>query len=96
MNKTIKLGLLMEYNQKNIFLQKSCRKLGTEISSRSLLIYLNGGRASGLRFKPYKMVNYSSRDILNFDFSEKGLGTISPSHFVYDLFKKSVSPVIFS
>ena len=34
--------------------------------------------------KLYKTLGYWSRDILNFNFSEKGLGLDSTSHFVYD------------
>ena len=33
--------------------------------------------------------------MLNFDFLEKGLGIVSPPHFVYDFFKKNVGHVIF-
>ena len=32
--------------------------------------------------KLYKTLDYWSRDMLNFNFSEKGLGLVSPSHFV--------------
>ena len=35
-NQTMKLGQLIEHNKRNIFLQKSCRKLGRETSSRPL------------------------------------------------------------
>ena len=31
----------------------------------------------------------------NFDFLEKGLGIVSPTHFVYNFSGKNVSPVIF-
>ena len=33
--------------------------------------------------------------MLNFNFSEKGLGPVSPPHFVYDFLKKNVSCYIF-
>ena len=33
--------------------------------------------------KPYKTLDYWSRDMLNFNFSEKDLGLVSPAHFVY-------------
>ena len=33
--------------------------------------------------------------MLNFDFSEKGQGIVSPSHFVYDFSKKNVFHDIF-
>ena len=38
-NQTIKFGQLIEYNKKNIFLQKLCRKWSKETSSRPLFIY---------------------------------------------------------
>ena len=31
--------------------------------------------------------------MLNFDFLEKGLGIVSPSHFVYDFSKENISHV---
>ena len=34
--------------------------------------------------KLYKYLDYSSRDMLNFNFSEKGMGLVSPLHFAYD------------
>ena len=38
-NHTMKFGQLIEYNKTNIFLQKSCRKIGREASSRPLFIF---------------------------------------------------------
>ena len=35
-NQTIKFGQLIEYNKRNIFLQKLCQKWGREASSRPL------------------------------------------------------------
>ena len=35
-NQTMKFGQLIEYNKRNIFLQKLCRKWGRETSSRPL------------------------------------------------------------
>ena len=34
----MKFGQLIEYNKTNIFLEKSCRKIGRETSSRPLFI----------------------------------------------------------
>ena len=31
---------------------------------------------------------FRSKDMLNFDFSEKGLEVLSPAHFVYDFSRK--------
>ena len=38
-NQTMKLGQLIEYNKRNIFLQNLCRKWGRENSSRPLLVF---------------------------------------------------------
>ena len=38
-NLTMKFGQLIEYNKRNIFLQKLCRKWGKETSSRPLFIF---------------------------------------------------------
>ena len=39
-NQTMKFGRLIEYNRRNIFLQKLCRKWGKETSSRPLIIII--------------------------------------------------------
>ena len=39
-NQTMKFGQLIEYNKRNIFFQKLCRKWGRETSSRTLFIFL--------------------------------------------------------
>ena len=36
------------------------------------------------RNKLFKTLQYRSRDMFNFDFLDKGLGIVSPAHFVYD------------
>ena len=38
-NQTKKFGQLIEYNKRNIFLQKLCGKWGRETSSRPLFIF---------------------------------------------------------
>ena len=40
------------------------------------------------RNKLFKTLYYWSRDMLNFDFLDKGLGIVSPAHFVYDFSTK--------
>ena len=47
-----------------------------------------------LKNKLYKTLD-CSRDILNFDFLKKGLGIVSPQHFVYD-FSTKVFPMLYS
>ena len=39
-NQTMKFGQLIEYNKRNIFLQKLCGKWGRETSSRPLFYFL--------------------------------------------------------
>ena len=39
-NQRIKFGQVVEYNNKNIFVQKLCRKWGTKTSSRPLFVFL--------------------------------------------------------
>ena len=36
----------------------------------------------------YKTLSYLSRDMLNFNFPEKGLGLLSPPDFLYDFSRK--------
>ena len=40
------------------------------------------------RNKLFKTLHYWSRDMFNFDILDKGLGIVSPAHFVYDFSKK--------
>ena len=40
------------------------------------------------RNKLFKTLHYWCRDMLNFDFLDKGLGIVSPAHFVYDFSSK--------
>ena len=50
----IKFDQLTNYNKRNIFLQKSCRKLGREASPRPLLVFkkaLNEAKANILQLK---------------------------------------------
>ena len=42
-----------------------------------------------------KLYDYWSRDVLNFNFSEKDLGLVYPVECVYDFSRKSVSHVMF-
>ena len=38
-NQTMKFGELIEYNKRNMFLQKSCRARGRDTSSRPLFVF---------------------------------------------------------
>ena len=43
----------------------------------------------------YETSDNWSKDILNFDFLEEGLGIVSSLHFEYDFLKKNVCHVVF-
>ena len=97
----MKLGQLIEYIKRNIFLQTLCRKWGSQTSSRALILkkcsIWGKSKWSTVTFqyiltalnlqynknKLYKTLNCWSRDTLNFNFPEKGLGLDSPPQFVY-------------
>ena len=92
-NQTVKLGQLIEYNKRNIFLQKLCKKWGREISplfvfKKSFQYVSIALKLAYNKIKRYKTLDYRSRDKLNFNFSEKGLGLVSLSHFVYNFSRK--------
>ena len=100
------IGLLIKYNERNIFLQKPCKKWGRETSFRPLFVFkkaLYEAKTKGQQLsfyiwiafnleynknKLYKTLDYSSRDMLNFNFLEKGLGIVSPPNFVHDFSRK--------
>ena len=103
----MKLGQLIEYNKRNIVIQKLFRKWGRETSLRSLFILkkcLIWGKSkwSAAYFqyvsialnlvynknKLYKTLDSWLRDMLNFNYPEKGLGLVTPPHFVYDFSRK--------
>ena len=98
-----RLGLLIEYNKRNIFLQKLGRKWGREISSRPLFIFLKSliwRSAASFQYisialhlrcnknKQYKTLGHWVEDMLNFNFSEKCLGLVSPPYFVHNVLRK--------
>ena len=78
----MKFGQLIEYNNRNIFVEKSWRNWGGETSSRPLcFLYMVKASGQQLSFKIlialnltynknklHKTLDYGSRDMLNFDF----------------------------
>ena len=103
----MKFSQLIEYDKRNIFIEKSCRKWGKETSFRLLVVFwksiiLGKSKWSARQFhyilvalklacnknKPFKTLHYSSRDMLNFDFLDEGLGIVSPPHFMCDFSPK--------
>ena len=79
------------------------QKMRQENISSPLFFFFKKALASGLslfqyisialslvynKAKLYKTLDYWSRDMLNFDFWERGLGIVFPPHFVYDFLIK--------
>ena len=106
-NQTLKFGQLIEHYKRNIFLQRSCGKWVREASSKLnmrwkqlvcslVLIYFDSLQlAIQQKNKLCKILDYLSRDTLNFHFSEKALGLVSLT-FCGWFFKKNVSHVAFN
>ena len=104
----MKFGQLIQYNKRNIFIQKSCIKWGRETTSRCLFVFLKKTlhelKANGLQLsfnnisiarnlacnknELHKTLDHWSRDMLNVDFVEKGLGIFSTPHFVLNFSRK--------
>ena len=96
-------GPLIEYNKRNIFCKnhglgrlvffffKKKEKLFVrwkQVVCSLLSKYFDSPQLAYNKNKLYKTLNYWSRDMLNLNFSEKGLGLISTLHFVYNVSRK--------
>ena len=96
-------GPLTEYNKRNIFCKnhglgrlvffffKKKKKLFVrwkQVVCSLLSKYFDSPQLAYNKNKLYKTLNYWSRDMLNLNFSEKGLGLISTLHFVYNVSTK--------
>ena len=106
----MKFDPLIEYNKRNIFVQKLCGKYGSETSSRPV-IFLNmrwklvvcslvpicfgNSQIAIQKSKLYKTLEYWFRDMLKVAFSEKRSGTSFSITFCVWFFKKNVSHVPF-
>ena len=99
----MKFGQLIEYKNRNAFLQKSCRKWDRETGSRPLFIFSAAWFQYNLialnftynKSKPYKSLDYWSRDMVNYDFLEKSLGIGFLTHFLHD-FSRKIFLILFS
>ena len=95
-NQTNKFGQLTEYPKRNspdrfLFFLKSFI-LGKSKWSTAWFHYISIAlKLAYNRNKLFKTLHYWSRDMLNFGFLDKGLGIISPAHFVYDFSTKNYS-----
>ena len=95
-NQAMKLGQLIEYNIKNIFLQKSLRKWGVETSSKPLFVFFEIYLRSKQVVSTLVSTNLVDlhldicwfRDMLNYYFLLKDLRQASPQHFVYNYLRK--------
>ena len=77
-NQSMKFGQLIEYNKRNIFFKNYA-----ENEARCLVSDLFIFNLPYSKNKLHKTLDYCSRDILNFNFLEKGLGLDSPPNFVF-------------
>ena len=92
-NQTMKLGQLIEYRKRNIFLQKLCRNWGRETSSifwKSLICGKSRWSPTYLQYISVAL-NFAynkSQMYKTFDYPEKGPELVSLPHFVYDFSRK--------
>ena len=98
-NQTMKLSLSIKYNKRKMrqgdqfqttfYFLKKLLILGKSNWSaaqfKCILIALN---LACNKNKLYKTLDYLTRDMLNVNFSEKGLELVSPPHFVHDFSMK--------
>ena len=94
-NQAMKLSQLIEYINRNIFLLKNYAENKARRLVPDLLLFLKKFQSTSIALslacnknKSYKTLDKWSRDMLNFNFSEKGLGLVSPLYFVHDFSRK--------
>ena len=76
---------------KNAFYFKLKTLLALKILFQYVLIVFN---LAYHKNQLYEALQYWSLDMLSFDFLEKSLGIVSPSHFVYNFSHKNISHVM--
>ena len=106
----MKFGQVIQYNKRNIFIEISAGNEGGRLVRDFFCLFKKVWyevKASGVSYKLivlnlayskcelYKTLDYCSPDTLNFDFLEKGLEIVSPSHFMYG-FSRKMYLVLFS
>ena len=62
---------------------------------RFVLVYFDSLNLAYYENKLYKTLDYWSKDMLNFHLLEKGLGIVSPPHFVFDFPRKTFLMIYF-
>ena len=83
-NQTKKFGQIVERNLRRIFLQKSCKKWDKRLVA-DLILFLKTA------LYEVNCVKFQAADSL-----EKGLGLVSPTHFLYDDFSREISLMLYS
>ena len=106
----MKFGQLIGYNKRNIFRQNHAENEAGRLNPDLFLFYKKTLRTmvcsliskyfdshqAYIKNKLYKTLDYYwSRDMLNFDLSEKSQRIVSPPHFTYD-FSRKMFPLLYS
>ena len=74
-----------ETSSRPLFVLKNCFKLSQSKWSAAWFHYISIVlKLAYNRNKLFKTLHYWSRDMLNFDYLDKGLRIVSPAHFGYD------------
>ena len=85
---------IMKYKTSFYFLKKLDTRW-KQVVRILVLIYFDSPQLALQKSKRYKTLDYWSRDMLNFNFSEKGLRLVSPTHFANN-FSRKMSLVLHS
>ena len=80
----VNIGQYVYFFSKKSFIWGKSKWFAVLFQSLSIVLNLANNKN-----KIYKDFEYWSRNMLNFDFLEKGLGIVSPPHFVHDFSRKT-------
>ena len=82
----MKFGQFIEYNKRFVFKNHAESEAGRLVPA--LFLFFIALNLAYNKNKLNKTLDYCSRDMLLFNFIEKGLGIVFPPHFEYDFSRK--------
>ena len=94
-NQKMKLGQLIEYNKRKIFICLFFKTAWYKVKASGLQLSFYIFRSSSIWDTIQTNYKLSTIDLFKFNFPEKGLGLVSPPHFAYNfsriMFKYSIN-----
>ena len=77
-----------ETSSRRLYFLKKLNIRWKQVVCSLVSIYFDSPQMPYNKKRLYKTLDLWSRDMVDFNFSEKGLGPVSPRHFVYDFSRK--------